>query len=93
YDNGNQVGFARAISDGVIVAYLADVYVLRAYRGRGLGLELVREMIHRAPGPPARWLLHTADAQDLYSKLGFSTDSSPYELMELGLRASNEPPE
>ena len=93
YDKDTQVGFARAVSDGVIVAYLADVYVLEPYRGRGLGLELVREMIQGAPGPPARWLLHTADAQGLYAKLGFVRDSSPYELMELGLRASNEPPQ
>ena len=34
-----------AVSDGVIVAYLADVYVLPAYRGRGLGLALVREIV------------------------------------------------
>jgi GNAT superfamily N-acetyltransferase len=93
YDKNAQVGFARAVSDGVIVAYLADVYVLEPYRGRGLGLDLVREMIQGAPGPPARWLLHTADAQGLYAKLGFVKDSSPYELMELGLRTSDEPPQ
>ena len=45
YRGGEQVGFARAISDGVILAYLADVYVLPACRGRGLGLELVRETV------------------------------------------------
>jgi GNAT superfamily N-acetyltransferase len=92
YLDGVQVGFARAISDGVILAYLADVYVLRAHRGRGLGLELVREIVDGAPAdeisPNARWMLHTADAQSLYAKLGFSTNPPTYALMERGRAAS-----
>ena len=78
---GRQIGFARAISDGVSLAYLADVYVLAPYRGRGLGLELVREIVERSFGR-VRWMLHTADAQRLYEKLGFSEDAPPYQLME-----------
>jgi ribosomal protein S18 acetylase RimI-like enzyme len=80
-DAGSQVGFARAISDGVSLAYLADVYVLAAYRGRGLGLELVREIVERSFGE-LRWMLHTADAQGLYERLGFEVGNSPYPLME-----------
>ena len=45
YRKGEQIGFGRAISDAATVAYLADVYVLAPYRGRGLGLELVREIV------------------------------------------------
>jgi GNAT superfamily N-acetyltransferase len=93
YRGGEQVGFARAISDGVILAYLADVYVLSAYRGRGLGLELVRGIVDGAHAdeisPSVRWLLHTADAQGLYAKLGFSTDPPIYPLMERGRVASS----
>ena len=80
----------HTVSDRATVAYLADVYVLPAHRGRGLGLELVREIVEGgecAPGGSAagvRWLLHTADAQALYAKLGF-TDAPPvYPLMERG---------
>ncbi len=83
YHEGVLVGFARAVSDGVTVAYLADVYVLAAYRGRGLGIELVREILDGA-GWPVRWLLHTADAQGLYRKLGFAEGASAYPLMERG---------
>ncbi|MGO9321772.1 MAG: GNAT family N-acetyltransferase [Solirubrobacteraceae bacterium] len=72
YLQGEQVGFARAVSDGVIIAYLADVYVLAEHRGRGLGLELAREILDGDWGPDVRWLLHTADAGELYRKLGFS---------------------
>ena len=87
YHGDQQVGFARAVSDEATVAYLADVYVLPAYRGRGLGLALVRAILEGgADGALAevRWLLHTADAQGLYRKLGF-TDAPPvYPLMERG---------
>src|SRR5918994_3828471 len=45
YHDGRQIGFARTVSDGQSFAYLADVYVLPEYRGRGLGVELVREAV------------------------------------------------
>jgi len=76
YDSeGRQVGFARTVSDGVAFAYLADVYVLPELRGRGLGLELVRETVDHGPYAHCRWLLHTSNAHDLYTKLGFQEPS------------------
>ena len=86
YDGDRQIGFARAVSDGVTVAYLADVYVLPAYRGRGLGLSLVREIVEggEADWAEVRWLLHTADAQGLYRKIGFAEGLPTYPLMERG---------
>jgi GNAT superfamily N-acetyltransferase len=71
YKDGAQVGFCRAFSDDMSFAYLADVYVLEEHRGRGLGLELVREMIENGPYARRRWLLHTRDMHRLYAKLGF----------------------
>jgi GNAT superfamily N-acetyltransferase len=72
YGDGRQVGFARAVSDGVVFACLADVYVLPEFRGRGLGVELVREMIENGPyARVGKWLLHTDDAHGLYEKFGF----------------------
>lgn len=69
--DGRMVGFARAVSDGVGLAYLADLYVLPESRGEGLGKELVATMIDRGPGAGFRWMLHTADAHALYEKFGF----------------------
>jgi GNAT superfamily N-acetyltransferase len=89
YLGSAQVGFARAVSDGATVGYLADVYVLPDYRGRGLGLELVREIVDGREGEissDVRWLLHTSDAQGLYSKLGFGDAPPLYPLMERGRR-------
>jgi ribosomal protein S18 acetylase RimI-like enzyme len=73
YRGGEQVGFARAVTDGNSIAYLADVYVLPEHRGRGLGLELVREMVERGPFGHVRWILHTEDGHGLYAKVGFGS--------------------
>jgi GNAT superfamily N-acetyltransferase len=75
YDGDRQIGFARAVSDGASITYLGDVYVLPEYRGRGLGLELVREMIEHGPLAEKRWILHTKDAHTLYEKFGFGPPS------------------
>jgi ribosomal protein S18 acetylase RimI-like enzyme len=80
YRNGEQVGFCRAATDGVSVVYLADVYVLAEHRGRGLGVELVREMIENGPYADRKWLLHTEDAHDLYRRFGFEAPN--YKVME-----------
>jgi ribosomal protein S18 acetylase RimI-like enzyme len=82
YFEGRQVGFARAVSDGVTVAYLADVYVLAEHRGRGLGVELVRAMVDGEGAPRVHWILHTADAQGVYERLGFRVGPLRYPLME-----------
>jgi len=71
YLDGRQVGFARAFSDGVALAYLADVYVLEEHRGHGLGVELVREIVERGPLAGVKWMLHTRDAHELYRRVGF----------------------
>jgi GNAT superfamily N-acetyltransferase len=71
YLDGAQVGFCRAVSDDASLTYLADVYVLPDHRGRGLGVELVREMIDNGPYATRRWLLHTRDAHELYRRFGF----------------------
>jgi GNAT superfamily N-acetyltransferase len=73
---GALVGFARAISDGVSLAYLADVFVVPPARGQGLGVALVDLMIERGPGREFRWVLHTNDAHGLYRRFGFEAPDS-----------------
>jgi predicted GNAT family acetyltransferase len=58
------------------------VYVLEPYRGRGLGLALVREIVDGTGSGEIHWLLHTADAGGLYAKLGFSSRPARFPLME-----------
>lgn len=71
-DSGEQIGFARALSDGVGFAYLADVFVLPEHRGHGLGKRMMRLMIEDGPGADMRWVLFTADAHRLYEQFGFA---------------------
>ena len=72
YRDGGQVGFARAVTDRVTFAGLADVFVLPEHRGHGLGKRLVEAAIgHPDLVGLKRWLLGTADAHDLYRRYGF----------------------
>jgi GNAT superfamily N-acetyltransferase len=80
YDGDRQIGFCRVVTDGNSFVYLADVYLLEEYRGRGLGEELVREVVEHGPYADLRWLLHTTNMHPLYRKFGFSEPD--YKLLE-----------
>ncbi len=82
YHRAEQVGFARVLTDYVVLAFLSDVFVLEAHRGRGLGTWLVG-VVTGLPElrPIRRWLLGTRDAHDLYRKFGFE-EPKPGILME-----------
>lgn len=79
-----QVGFARVISDFATIAYLGDVFVLEAYRGRGLS-KWMMECIMRHPRLQGlrRWILLTRDAHGLYANFGFTPVKAPERYMEL----------
>ena len=71
-ETGAQIGFARAVSDGVAFGYLADVMVDPSRRGESIGKAIVRHMIDDGPGADFRWTLFTADAHGLYAQYGFA---------------------
>lgn len=76
--SGEQVGFARAITDGATYAYLADVYVEAEHRDRGLGKFLIAcVMEHPELQGLRRWALATADAHGLYERHGFLPPAAP----------------
>ena len=78
-----QVGFARVITDYVRMAYIADVFILPAYRGKGLGKWLMKNILsHPDLQEIKRWLLGTADAHELYKKFGFTALAHPERFME-----------
>jgi len=80
-----QVGFARAITDYATFAYLADVFILPEFRGRGLAAWLVGCVVHHPELQGLRRiLLATADAHGLYQGCGFSPLRSPGNFMEIG---------
>jgi GNAT superfamily N-acetyltransferase len=69
---GEQVGFARVVTDYATFAWIADVYVEAEHRGHGLGKRLVAEILeHPELQGLRRWMLGTADAHELYRRFGF----------------------
>ena len=79
-----QIGFARVITDRATYGYLADVYVLTAYRGQGLGKWLIDVVMAHPDLQGLRRLgLVTRDAHALYARVGFSPLAAPDRHMEL----------
>jgi GNAT superfamily N-acetyltransferase len=72
YRGDEQVGFARIVTDYATFAWLADVYVLEAHRGHGLGKALIEAVVeHPAVAVVPRVVLATLDAHGLYEQYGF----------------------
>ena len=71
YDDDALVGFCRVVSDATNMAWLGDVFVIESYRGRGIGVELVREAVEHPPYRDLEWYLGTRDAHGLYARFGF----------------------
>lgn len=83
FRGNEQVGFARVVTDYAAFAWLADVFIIDAYRGSGLGSWLV-EVINSHPDLQdfRRWVLATRDAHELYRRVGFSELREPDRWME-----------
>jgi GNAT superfamily N-acetyltransferase len=83
YHEGRQVGFARVITDRATFAYLGDVFVLEAFRGRGLARWML-EIIQAHPELQGfrRWVLLTRDAHALYRDAGWTSLAAPDRYME-----------
>lgn len=83
YRGDEQVGFARVITDLATYAYLSDVFVLEAHRGRGLSKWLMECVLaHPDLQGLRRFALFTRDAQGLYERYGFAPARSPSTYLE-----------
>ncbi len=83
WHGSRQVGFARVVSDRATFAWVADVFVLESYRGRGLSVWLMRVVTaHPELQGLRRWILATRDAHRLYEKVGFAPLQGPERFME-----------
>ena len=84
YDGETQIGFAKIITDKATFAYLADVFVINKYQGKGLGKWLVEcVMSHDDLQGLRRILLATRDAHTLYEKYGFKPLLQPERFMQV----------
>jgi ribosomal protein S18 acetylase RimI-like enzyme len=83
-DNDRQLSFARVVTDLATYAYLTDVVVAPAARGKGIGQWMIKAVLeHPDLQGLRRVTLLTRDAQDLYRKFGFTTDMPTSTYMEL----------
>lgn len=93
YHEGRQIGLARVITDRATFGYLADVYVLEQYRGRGLAKWLVSCILAHPHLQGLRSLrLATRDAHGLYRQFGFTELKHPEEHLELISRTDEPSP-
>ncbi len=84
YHHDQQIGFCRVTSDLSTFAYLADVFILEEYRGKGLSKWLVSSVLsHPDLQGLRRWLLATYDAHGLYAQYGFEPLDKPENFMQI----------
>ena len=81
YVGGKQVAFARVITDEATFAYLADVFVVPEWRGRGISKRLIKAVLDHPGLTGINILLRTRDAHDLYKRFGFEPSKDPERFM------------
>lgn len=83
YRDGDQVGFARVVTDRATFAYLADVFVLPDHGGKGLARAMVQALHdHQELQGLRRWMLATGDAHGVYGALGWQSIAQPELFMQ-----------
>ena len=83
YLNDEQIGFARVITDYVVFAYMMDVFIDEAHRGKGYSSILIEAMMKEPKLQQVKiWRLATRDAHFVYEKFGFKLLAHPERMME-----------
>ncbi|HMQ67656.1 MAG TPA: GNAT family N-acetyltransferase [Ignavibacteria bacterium] len=83
YFKNKQIGYARVITDYATFAYLADVFILEEFRGKGLSKWMMKIILeYKELENIRRWSLATRDAHGLYEKFGFHSLKEPEKIME-----------
>lgn len=81
--NGEQIAFARIITDKATFAYLGDVFVFPEHRGKGISKQLMDFIMNLEEiATIRRFSLQTADAHSLYARYGFTPLANPDRSME-----------
>ncbi len=86
YKGNTQIGFSRLITDYATFAYLADVFIIEEFRGKGLSKWMMQQIIDYPELQGLRtWMLKTADAHGLYKQFGFDKPKFPERVMEFSM--------
>ncbi len=76
-ESAKPVGFARALSDGVIATTIMDFFVVPTYQGQGVGKKLIEYMLAHESIKRTAVILATRDASSFYEKFGFKLNMDP----------------
>jgi GNAT superfamily N-acetyltransferase len=83
FEQKEQLGFARVITDYTTFGYLADVFMVEKARGKGLGRMLIQAILaHPDLTGLRRWTLGTRDAHGLYAQFGFVPADSGRDMVK-----------
>lgn len=83
YADGEQIGYARVVTDYFQFAYLMDVFIDNGFRGKDYSKILLQHIFdHEALCKIKVWRLATTDAHGLYRQFGFTPLSKPENMME-----------
>jgi aralkylamine N-acetyltransferase len=79
------VGMGRALSDRISDAYIQDITVQKEYRGRGIGTEIIRELIKRLRADGIEWigLIAERGSHEFYSRIGFNKMSNAIPMLRI----------
>ncbi len=84
YLDGQQVGFARVVTDRATFAWLADVFVLPEHGHRGTARGLIQLLLDLDELQNVRRvMLSTLDAHSLYARMGFEPLAEPERYMAM----------
>lgn len=80
---GEQIGYARVVTDYYRFAYLLDVFIEKEFQGQGYGKKLMEFIFSQEELAQIKiWKLGIQDAHDLYKKFGFTALEKPENIME-----------
>lgn len=83
FNNNQQIGFARVVTDFATFAWVADVFIIEEHRRKGLAKWLMESILsHPELQGFRRWVLATKDAHELYRRFGFKELKRPERWME-----------
>jgi GNAT superfamily N-acetyltransferase len=78
YQNDDQVGFARIVTDYAVMYWLCDVFIDENHRKQGLGKKLIETIVNDETFSNLTGILGTTDAHSLYEKFGFVKDTERF---------------
>jgi len=77
-----QIGFARVISDLVTFGFIADLFILRDFRGKGIGKWLIQTVVNHPELKTLKWLTLFTKDPNFYSMFEIFDQTAQLKFMK-----------